>query len=203
MLNTNTSFITYNNPNVDDSISLKKKPSAEEEKKIADMFKATDKDGDMKVGKQELVDKVIEEYKNTGKLPDGYDNLGDYIADQMKNFGKYDKNKDGKLNIDEYTEMSTAPKIGEGYVVTDEDILTWIKEHFLPRTPDGSIKLPINKPARLNPDIYPIVKLPKGKEPAVTYPIARPVEKPLNIYTIERFGEESEIIYDKYDYTLK
>lgn len=180
-----------------------KKLTAEEEKKIADMFKATDKDGDMKVGKQELVDKVIEEYKNTGKLPDGYDNLGDYIADQMKNFGKYDKNKDGKLNIDEYTEMSTAPKIDEGYVVTDEDILTWIKEHLLPRTPDGSIKLPNNKPARLNPDIYPIVKLPKGKEPVVTYPIARPGEKPLNIYTIERFGEESEIIYDKYDYTLK
>lgn len=97
------------------------------------MFKATDKDGDMKVGKQELVDKVIEEYKNTGKLPDGYDNLGDYIADQMKNFGKYDKNKDGKLNIDEYTEMSTAPKlkldISDEWKKLLEDKGKWFKPH--------------------------------------------------------------------------
>ena len=190
MINTGTSFITYNNPNVDESTSLKKKPSAEEEKKIADMFKAADKDGDMKLGKQELTDKVIEEYKKTGKLPEGYDNLGDYIADQMKKFEEYDKNKDGKLNIDEYTEMSTAPKIDEKYVVTDEDLLNLIKVHWLPRNPDGTIKLPNNKPALINPGKYPVVKLPVGEEPAVTYPIAR-------------FGEKPEIIYDKYDYTLK
>ena len=118
------------------------------------MFKATDKDGDLKVGKQELVDKVIEEYKNTGKLPDGYDNLGDYIADQMKNFGEYDKNKDGKLNIDEYTEMSTAPKLK--FALSDElkkrleDNNGWFK----PRYPEGNILPRVNLPIKSLP-YYP------------------------------------------------
>ena len=63
------------------------------------------KDGDLKVNKQEIADKIIAEYNETGKLPEGYDNTGDYIADQMEKFKKYDLNKDGKLNIDEYINM--------------------------------------------------------------------------------------------------
>ena len=118
------------------------------------MFKATDKDGDMKVGKQELVDKVIEEYKNTGKLPDGYDNLGDYIADQMKNFGEYDKNKDGKLNIDEYTEMSTAPKLK--FALSDE-LKKWLEDNnggFKPHYPEGDTLPRVNLPIKILP-YYP------------------------------------------------
>ena len=144
MLNTKTTFITYNNPNVDESTSLKKKPSAEEEKKIADMFKAADKDGDMKLGKQELTDKVIEEYKKTGKLPEGYDNLGDYIADQMKKFGEYDKNKDGKLNIDEYTEMSTAPELK---LALSDELKKWLEEN--------------GKGVKPYPSEYPVGNLPR------------------------------------------
>ena len=135
-----------------DITPLSKKLTAEEEKKIADMFKATDKDGDMKVGKQELVDKVIEEYKNTGKLPDGYDNLGDYIADQMKNFGEYDKNKDGKLNIDEYTEMSTAPKLK--FALSDE-LKKWLEDNngwFKPYYP-GKEHPVGNLPVMLKPSV--------------------------------------------------
>ena len=90
---------------------LKQELDPEKEKEIADAFKATDKDGDLKVNKQEIADKIIAEYKETGKLPEGYDNIGDYIADQMEKFEKYDQNKDGKLNIDEYTNMATAPKL--------------------------------------------------------------------------------------------
>ena len=92
-------------------LPLKQELDPEKEKEIADAFKATDKDGDLKVNKQEIVDKIIAEYKETGKFPEGYDNIGDYIADQMEKFEKYDQNKDGKLNIDEYTNMATAPKL--------------------------------------------------------------------------------------------
>ena len=102
-----------------DGIFGKKKPAViklpeltpEQEKAVTDAFKATDKDGDLKVNKQEIADKIIAEYNETGKLPEGYDNIGDYIADQMEKFEKYDQNKDGKLNIDEYTNMATAPKL--------------------------------------------------------------------------------------------
>lgn len=92
-------------------LPIKQELDPEKEKEIADAFKATDKDGDLKVNKQEIADKIIAEYKETGKLPEGYDNIGDYIADQMEKFEKYDQNKDGKLNIDEYTNMATAPKL--------------------------------------------------------------------------------------------
>ena len=82
---------------------LKQELDPEKEKEIADAFKATDKDGDLKVNKQE----IIAEYKETGKFPEGYDNIGDYIADQMRRFHNFDANDDGQLNIDEYTNMSS------------------------------------------------------------------------------------------------
>lgn len=101
--------------------------SAEKQKEILDNFKNTDKNSDLKVGKQELTDKIIEEYQKTGKLPEGYDNIGDYIADQMEKFEKFDKNQDGKLNIDEYTSMTTTPEFNIKNLPKDYDLSKLLK----------------------------------------------------------------------------
>lgn len=140
---------------------LKKKPTAEEEKKIAEQFKTTDANGDMRVDKQEIAEKIINEYKSTGKLPEGYDNIGDYIADQMKNFERYDSNKDGKLNIDEYTEMATDPF--KKLVLNEEDIKK-ILDQLRGRDKNPETPFPITiKPMPYKP--LPISQFPIGKDP--------------------------------------
>ena len=139
---------------------LKKKPTAEEEKKIAEQFKTTDANGDMRVDKQEIAEKIINEYKSTGKLPEGYDNIGDYIADQMKNFERYDSNKDGKLNIDEYTEMATDPF--KKLVLSEEDIKK-ILDQLRGRDKNPETPLPITiKPMPYKP--LPGSQFPIGKD---------------------------------------
>lgn len=142
---------------------LKKKPTAEEEKKIAEQFKTTDANGDMRVDKQEIAEKIINEYKSTGKLPEGYDNIGDYIADQMKNFERYDSNKDGKLNIDEYTEMATDPF--KKLVLSEEDIKK-ILDQLRGRDKNPETPFPITiKPMPYKP--LPISQFPIGKDPGI------------------------------------
>ncbi len=142
---------------------LKKKPTAEEEKKIAEQFKTTDANGDMRVDKQEIAEKIINEYKSTGKLPEGYDNIGDYIADQMKNFERYDSNKDGKLNIDEYTEMATDPF--KKLVLNEEDIKK-ILDQLRGRDKNPETPFPITiKPMPYKP--LPISQFPIGKDPGI------------------------------------
>lgn len=140
---------------------LKKKPTAEEEKKIAEQFKTTDANGDMRVDKQEIAEKIINEYKSTGKLPEGYDNIGDYIADQMKNFERYDSNKDGKLNIDEYTEMATDPF--KKLVLNEEDIKK-ILDQLRGKDKNPETPFPVTiKPMPYKP--LPISQFPIGKDP--------------------------------------
>lgn len=142
---------------------LKKKPTAEEEKKIAEQFKTTDANGDMRVDKQEIAEKIINEYKSTGKLPEGYDNIGDYIADQMKNFERYDSNKDGKLNIDEYTEMATDPF--KKLVLSEEDIKK-ILDQLRGRDKNPETPFPVTiKPMPYKP--LPISQFPICKDPGI------------------------------------
>ena len=108
-----TKLPSYEQPKKTNGTELKPKAylDPDKEKEIADAFKSTDKDGDLKLNKQEIADKIIAEYQRTGKLPEGYSNIGDYIADQMKKFQNFDANDDGKLNIDEYTNMLIADEL--------------------------------------------------------------------------------------------
>ena len=117
-----TKLPIYEQPKKTNGTELKPKAylDPDKEKEIADAFKSTDKDGDLKLNKQEIADRIIAEYQKTGKLPEGYSNIGDYIADQMKKFENFDTNKDGKLNIDEYTNMSIADEFSLNNINLDD-----------------------------------------------------------------------------------
>ena len=117
-----TKLPIYEQPKKTNGTELKPKAylDPDKQKEIADAFKSTDKDGDLKLNKQEIADRIIAEYQKTGKLPEGYSNIGDYIADQMKKFENFDTNKDGKLNIDEYTNMSIADEFSLNNINLDD-----------------------------------------------------------------------------------
>lgn len=89
---------------VEDQIKEKEKELAEL-KEIQEKFNKTDKDQNGKLSKQEFSDAIVKEYQETGKLPEGYTNIGDYIADQMKDFDRYDTNKSGDLDSNEFQNL--------------------------------------------------------------------------------------------------
>ncbi|MDR1168867.1 MAG: hypothetical protein LBK53_08295 [Heliobacteriaceae bacterium] len=79
------------------------------EKRIVQQFKNLDKDEDLKVSKDEIYIPLVKEYAENGYKLKGMhsseDTIETLLAGKRAEFEKYDVNKDGHLNIDEYGAM--------------------------------------------------------------------------------------------------
>lgn len=77
----------------------------EEEAVIEAAFRAYDKNKDLYVTEEEFISHILSEYMANGKkLPEGVDNISDYITKITDKFRR-NAGSDGRANIDEFKNM--------------------------------------------------------------------------------------------------